>query len=249
MKLLLDLGNSRLKWALHDAAGFRDEGSLTLDDPLRPQLCELFSKSWAEVTESYLAAVAKDERSEDLAQVVSDITSAPVRRVSTSSSACGVTCAYAEPARLGIDRWLAVIAAYRRSPAGALVVDCGSAITVDVVDGRGVHQGGQIAPGITMMRRALYRDTGRIPDEGSDDFEAELLGRDTRTAVSSGTLYAAAGFIQHVSDLLNPQLDEGARRIITGGDAEVLQARLTTEFEFQPRLVMEGLLAVAEEMA
>lgn len=251
MKLLLDLGNTRLKWALHDDAEFLREGSLTVDDPPGPQLADMLGNTWAGVTQAWFASVARDERAAAIEAAVHEVTAAPVQRVETSAKACGVTCAYADPSRLGIDRWLAVIAAYRRSPQGALVIDCGSAITLDAVDAQGRHLGGQIAPGIAMMRRALYRDTGRISDEG--DSEPGLFGRDTRAAVSSGTLYAAAGFVQHASDTVLPQLDAAASLFITGGDAEILQSRLQTglhaKFEFQPRLVMEGLLAMAEEMA
>lgn len=251
MKLLLDLGNTRLKWALHDGGEFQREGSLTIDDPPEPQLSDMLGAAWAPASEVFFASVARDGRAAEVEAAVRAVTALPVQRVAAAAKSCGVTCAYEDPARLGVDRWLAVIAAYRRSSGqggrGALVVDCGSAITLDAVTADGKHLGGQIAPGIAMMRRALYRDTGRIPDEG--EVEAGLLGRDTRTAVSAGTLYAAAGFVQHVSDELLPQIGSGSRLYITGGDAEAIQSKLRSEFEFQPRLVMEGLLAMAEEMA
>src|SRR5690606_18274094 len=119
-------------------------------------------------------------------------------RLRTAAETCGVRCAYADPARLGVDRWLAVVAAYRDPGGPAVVFDCGTAITVDAVTTAGEHLGGLIIPGIQLMRRALYGSTAGISDEG-DEGDVGLLARDTRSAVCGGSLYAAIAFMQHVA--------------------------------------------------
>lgn len=245
MRLFLDRGNSSVKWAARDdAAGTAGEwvaeGRLLLDADGHVTDADLAALPAAD--EWWLASVARDERDAALVAQLENNRNMIIKRIVTEASAAGVTCAYAEPSRLGVDRWLAVIAAYEPQRP-AIVIDAGTAITIDAVDGSGIHLGGLIAPGIGLMRHSLYTNTDRIPDEGES--ATELLGSDTRAAVSGGTLHAAAGFIDRVAGKLLAT-DPDMRCLLTGGDAERLNAVLETSTEYRPRLVLDGMRRVAD---
>ena len=229
-----------MKWAVHDDDKWVAEGRLQLDADGHVGANDLAALPAAE--EWWLASVARDERDAALVAQLESARDIAVQRIVTESRAAGVTCAYAEPSRLGVDRWLAVIAAHEPQRP-AIVIDAGTAITIDAVDGNGIHLGGLIAPGIGLMRHALYTRTDRIPDEG--EIDTNLLGGDTRAAVSGGTLHAAAGYIDRVVGKLLV-VDAGMRCLLTGGDAERLRPLLDVATEYHPRLVLDGMRRVAD---
>ncbi|MDX1443299.1 MAG: type III pantothenate kinase [Gammaproteobacteria bacterium] len=243
MQLFLDRGNSSVKWGAWQD-GWQAGGRLPLDAEGHVAAAALAELPAAHSI--WLASVARDERDAALVEQLESARELQVQRIVTEAEAAGVRCAYAEPWRLGVDRWLAVIAAYEPgSP--AVVVDAGTAITIDAVSGDGRHLGGLIAPGIGLMRSSLYANTDRIPDEDDalDEGSGDLLGRETRSAVSSGTLHAAAGLVDRVVARL-AAADPATRLLITGGDAERLQAHLDHAMEFHPRLVLDGMRRIAE---
>ncbi|HLU61465.1 MAG TPA: type III pantothenate kinase [Gammaproteobacteria bacterium] len=244
MKLLIDLGNTRLKWAAWHAGEWLGEGSQVLQDEPVERIVE-WLRAAPEPREIWIASVAAGERAQRVAEACERAFGLVPRRAVTTAEACGVRCAYAEPARLGVDRWLAVIGAYSAARRPAVIFDCGTAITVDAVTATGGHLGGLIIPGIGLMRQALFSATAGIPRE--DEGDVGLLARDTRSAVSGGTLYAAVAFVQHVAGELRAALGADTRFIITGGDAERLRPLLQGDFETRPQLVLEGLLAVSGE--
>lgn len=238
MQLFLDRGNSSVKWGAWEN-GWQQEGRLPLDAD--GHVPDAALAKLPDATAIWLASVARDERDAALVAQLEAARQLTLQRIVTEAEAAGVRCAYADPARLGVDRWLAVIAAFEPGRP-AVVVDAGTAITIDAVDGEGRHLGGLIAPGIGLMRHALFNNTDRIPDEG--DEVPELLGQDTRTAVSGGTLHAAAGLVDRVVARLRDETP-AIRLLLTGGDAPTLQAHLAHEMEYHPRLVLDGMRRVA----
>lgn len=241
MKLFIDIGNSRLKWAAWDGERWQAEGSVATDsDDLAGWIAAL-----PRPAQVWIASVSAERQVANVTEACRQAWNIEPVRLRTPVAACGVRCAYADPARLGIDRWLAVVAAFRETGGPAVVFDCGTAITVDAVARDGEHLGGLIIPGIQLMRRALYGSTAGIPDEGDGD--VGLLARDTRSAVSGGSLYAAVAFMLHVTAELRTHLGDGMRVLLTGGDADRIRILLSVDFELRPRLVMEGMLAMAEE--
>lgn len=241
MKLYLDIGNSRIKWGGWEGGHWHAEGSVDSDAAEGVD----WLAGLPQPERIFLAAVGHEARVAAIAKGCERIFGIVPERLRTATEACGVRCAYADPARLGVDRWLALVAAFQRSRDAAIVFDCGTAITVDAVAADGEHLGGLIVPGISLMRRALYGSTAGIPDEGEGD--VGLLARDTRSAVSGGTLYAAVAFMTHVAAELRANLGP-SRCFITGGDAERLLSLAGGEFEWQPRLVLEGMLAMTGEL-
>ena len=227
--LLLDLGNSAIKWRLGDAHGLRQDGGES--DTIAALCTALADYRWCHVA---LASVASDKADSELIDALQSLRETPVWRAVPQSACLGVTNSYADPRTMGVDRWVAMIGAWCEFGGPLCVVDAGTAITVDVLDGDGQHQGGFILPGVDLMRRALSSGTGRIR---VDALSAPDItpGTTTQACVSAGVWRAAVGAIQM---LLEDFADH--RAVITGGHASLLMS-LGVVADSRPDLVLEGL--------
>ncbi|HEB98625.1 MAG TPA: type III pantothenate kinase [Thiotrichales bacterium] len=247
MILLLDAGNSRLKWAFLDEAGLHEGGAL---DRAGAQTRDLARQAWGEMEAPEAAYVANvggaTLRRSLTAWMTRNWRITPVF-VAAEAEAFGVRNAYARPEGLGVDRWLALIAARGRGKGPVAVVDAGTAITIDVLSAKGQHLGGLIVPGISLMREALAERAegiGGLPSLAETPPEG-LLAADTGSAVIGGTLYAAVAVIDRVLADVRQELGANTRCFITGGDAEQLLPLLATQPRHAPGLVLEGLAMVA----
>ena len=184
-----------------------------------------------------VASVLDDSATERLVQALHDGFGIEPEIATASAVCCGVTNAYAEPGRLGVDRWLALIAANAVSGGIRVVVDCGTAVTVDVLDAEGRHLGGQILPGLGLMHRCLVGNT-RV--DVSFVSPAGLLGSDTEGCVASGIHHAVAALIDRVGGHSGSD-EKAAAVIMTGGDAEAIAVMMNVTTEIRPHLVLEGL--------
>lgn len=247
MTLLVDLGNTSLKWA-------RWRGSALTDYQSQPhaggELAAMLEESWRELPRPnrvVVANVAGEQAGAVLARFSHAHYGIAPEFVLATARACGVSNGYAEPARLGIDRWAASIAAYRLQGGPVCVVGCGTALTVDTVTHDGRHLGGMIAPGLALMRRALAMAAPALAVAPAE--RLEIHARDTATAIGSGTLYAAAGFIDSMLTRIAADQGEGLKIVLCGGDAERLQAHLSRRYPYivAPPLVLEGLAFLAGE--
>jgi type III pantothenate kinase len=149
----------------------------------------------------------------------------------------GVRNAYRQPEKLGVDRWLALVAA-RQDLQPVCVVDCGTAITLDLLDGEGQHLGGLICPGLTLMKQALSDGTQALAFDGR---EFALKPADfTEAAIDSGTLFAAIGLVEAVL----ARQPEGFKIILTGGDALRIAGGLKLRHQVDDALVLRGLALI-----
>lgn len=230
MILELDCGNSRIKWRLLPAGR---QGQLAWD--------QLDTVSWSDLpplSAVRLASVADAARTARLLTLLQAATGCQPLLAQVRACDDGIICGYQAPERLGVDRWLAVLAAGRRWPAESLlVVDAGSAITVDaLVPGR--HLGGFIGPGLQMMRRALYADTGavKVPEllVGLPSAPADHTG----AAVSGALHLMSLGLVQQARSRYLPD----ARLVCTGGDGAWLAEACGGCYV--PDLVLDGLACV-----
>ncbi len=254
MILLLDAGNSRLKWAWVADGGFRFGGAIErADQPPR----ELFRTLWADLEpvpeRMVVANVAGESFRRSLTAWVRRRWGITPEYPRAQAQAFGIVNGYRNPEQLGVDRWFALVAAARKVKKGAVcVIDCGTAMTIDALDGGRRHLGGLIAPGLRLMRESLVHNTRGIelPEEGSlEEAAVSPLGRDTASGVLGGTLYAGVAMIERVLEDLNGDLDEPVRAIITGGEAEVFLPLLKSRPQHAPYLVLEGLAWYARRTA
>ncbi|MBT3673132.1 MAG: type III pantothenate kinase [Porticoccaceae bacterium] len=232
MILDIDVGNSYVKWRLTDGAEVCQSGSQTTKSMGDGGLELPVGVSISQVR---LSSVAKDSLQSDLVAQMKAQFKAEVTVARVSSNAAGVVCGYDDPFSLGIDRWLAMVASYSRYQAAVLVVDAGSAMTLDLVSAEGRHIGGYILPGLTLMRNALWGGTDRVK------VSADLPGGgidpalDTAAAVNQGSLLASIAIIEKL--LIRYQ----SNLVVTGGDAKKLLPYLKEKVDYQPNLVLDGL--------
>ncbi|MGA9851488.1 MAG: type III pantothenate kinase [Gammaproteobacteria bacterium] len=247
MRLLVDVGNTRIKWCLARGRELSDYGAVI---HAGKPADEILTTAWRALTmpeRVVVANVAGKAMAESLDGYCRGHFKLMPEYVAAVSRACGVSNGYAQPAQLGADRWAAIIGAYHRQKDSVCVASCGTAITVDTVTRTGQHLGGLIAPGIGVMHKALANAAAAIPDER--DGTLTLFAQDTRTAVASGILYAAAGFMQRAVTEIRAQQGAEIPVLLTGGDAEILQPLLHGRITLAPHLVLEGLAILAEQRA
>lgn len=247
MILLLDAGNSRLKWAMLRNGHFEHGGSL---EQSSEGIKEFASAAWGhlDAPETVLVAnVAGEPLRRALNSWIKRRWKLTPEYVAASAEQFGVRNAYSEPARLGVDRWLALLAARELFPGALCVVDCGTALTVDVLAQDDRHLGGLIIPGMQLMRDALTARAEGIRGQIDQATHAQvtLLGTDTGSAVAGGTLYAEVAFIDRIFADLRAELGPKLRCVITGGDAQRLQPLLACDAHYEADLVLLGLARVA----
>lgn len=251
MVLLLDIGNTFLKWTCLDGDSVADEGEIVHVD--EEDLTEVFADAWHELTipaAVYVANVAGEEFASELADWMQRTWQLTPNFVATEQEALGVRNAYQQPGQLGVDRWLAMLAAWNQLRGPVCVIDCGTALTVDAVDANGQHLGGLIVPGLGMMRDSLLDGTDGIAYDSDAEEEASdsLLAHSTRSGVEVGSLYALLAFIDRIINDLQNELGDEMQCILTGGDAEEIAPLLAHEVLHQPQLVLDGLALMVTEL-
>ncbi|GAB3671191.1 type III pantothenate kinase [Salinisphaera aquimarina] len=237
MNLLIDIGNTRVKWALARGHTLAETGAIW-----RARHPDWTARLPSDSLDGiYVASVADDSAIQALRIFAADHALAVHRVVSTARSGPLVN-AYARPERLGVDRWMACVAAQARAEGSVLIADVGTALTLDWVGADGVHGGGLIAPGVNSMRLALRNATQLRPTHVPD--EHAWLARDTDSAIAAGTLRCAIAVLDSAALDLAPD-----RLLLTGGEAELLAPRLARPWQVVPHLVLEGLAVHAEREA
>lgn len=247
MRLLLDQGNSFLKWAIRDGDRWQTGSVNRRDD----------QHFWQAMTEAFprlpgaeqilLSSVASKSDTDRLLEWLQDRFKARPALFRSTINCCGVTNNYTIPEALGSDRWAALIAARHRYRTPACVVDCGTAITVDLLDAAGVFRGGVIFPGLTMARNSLAAGTAGLNAESTDDIDC--LARSTASAIASGTLLGVIGGIKSLVECQSRKLGSGVSVYLTGGDSELIADKLEMPCVVIGDLVLQGLDVVAEQRA
>ena len=245
--LLVDIGNTNLKWCWLK----NGERSKTFYAAHRERPgCELLDQNWRGpevVSQVLIANVSAPQLNEEVAAWVVKRWGCPVHVLKSEKLFAGVTNAYRDPQQLGVDRWLTLLAAHREYPGDNCIVDCGTAITIDLLLGGGEHQGGLILPGFTLMRSALL-DKTHIPRVDRDPEMIPVLARDTQSAVASASLYAAVALVEYILNYARAQVGSVPRLLLTGSDAERLRSGLSAGAIQDTELIMKGLTIYAEEL-
>lgn len=242
MKLLIDMGNSRLKWALHET------NELSLGEPMTYGLDfkeQIFSR-WQFLKQPECVAIANVNAQQSLEQLEEAILQLwdgiKVFKAKSLAEGYGVKNAYQAPEKLGVDRWLALVAARNYYPFSVCIADCGTAITVDFLNQEGRHLGGLIAPGLAMMKKSLAQGTSELNWVNREYIAG--LADNTEAAIYTGTLFSMAGLIEHIT---SKQPD--FQLVLTGGDAEIVAKELNKETIVQSDLVLSGLALVSSHSA
>lgn len=167
-------------------------------------------------------------------------------KVNSLNKGFGVTNVYVQADDLGSDRWCAMIGAYHEVDADIIVIDCGSAITIDVLKHSGQHLGGYILPGLKMMKQSLGFNTAKINVTGKQDNKTLSPGSSTAECVNAGIYLAAVNSIEAVVNEQSKILKDLCC-FLTGGDAATIAQFLSVKCVLMPDLVLRGLAFIAED--
>ena len=245
MKLVLDVGNSRLKWALSSGEVLPCEWvvrgviDVRIDD-LTENLSAL-REVWSQYPSPdcvIAASVRAPPVNAKIADSLRAVWNVDVNFLSAVSKGWGIVNAYDEPETLGVDRYAAMVAAHAAFGGPAVVVDFGSAVTVDVVSTGGEHLGGVIFPGPGYMRDSLYQRTDKIILSG--ELDDQILGTSTSSAVASGITLATCGAIEKIVENVMGRLPN-CSVVSTGGGAPQILPSLNTTTIFVEDLVLQGV--------
>jgi len=226
--LLVDLGNSRVKWMWSTDGGATTARAVSRRDH---PLSELWERCWEGLPTPngvVAASVAGEAIDASLSRWCEARWGLTPHFLSSTVAAHGVSNAYRDPAKLGVDRWAALVAAHTAWPGRTLcIADCGTAVTFDALEGNGQHLGGLILPGLT-------------PERG-------WLGRDTESGIGLGAIRAITATLEQSATVLGNETQTEVTCLLTGGDAPHLLPHLGKRWQHQPTLVLEGVRILAEE--
>lgn len=236
MILEIDAGNSRIKWRVLVDGGVRERGFVTHDEATWITMsAQCFDVSRIRVAN--VAGSAIGRKLELWAQTRFGVTA---EFAVSKNNAAGVTSGYDAPDTLGVDRWLAIIAAWDIVRGPCLVVDAGTTLTADLVSATGQHLGGYIVPGFSMMFQALFQGTSGVRFEQRKDYSC-LPGKNTRDAVQNGCFLMSLALIEKALAELQQGTGVLAAIVFTGGGSEPLAAFFEERAQSIQDLVLDGL--------
>ena len=240
MILAVDAGNTRIKWGAHAGGVWRATGACPTEEAATLQ------GSWTTLSEPQriiVSNVAGDKVRTAIAQASAFCGVEPQFIVSRAAQ-CGVRSSYEQPAQLGCDRWAALIGAHHLYPGASLVVNAGTAMTVDALTDDGLFLGGIIAPGLDLMRRALDAHTAGLRWQSG---EVRFFPSNTGDAIMSGAAHALCGAIERMATFMRESGQDPLRVLLGGGTAERLRSLLALETVAVDNLVLEGLIMIAQD--
>jgi type III pantothenate kinase len=249
MILVIDVGNTRLKWAWLTNTGLSDQQAVVHRDAKAGLWTAALFETTQRPSRILVSNVAGLEMAKTLTKLAKKMFHVEIEFITATQEYHGLTNGYLDPTLLGADRWLALIGAWTKAKGALCVVDAGTAVKVDSVDARGQHLGGLIAPGIHMMREALMSKTSDIAKAASSSTPslAGILANNTVGAVSRGAVFALAGMADRAAEIIEQSTGTVPKLLITGGDAGMITSAMRNHGEIVPDLVLQGLAVIAAQ--
>jgi len=247
VKLLLDLGNSRCKFAVVE------KGKLESCDTQKygpfgklysvKSLCD----QYRDANGIIISSVLSEETNSQIKATLLKGGAKNIYFLNPVENSFGVSLAYADPSALGVDRVAALIAVNEKYSGNTCIVDCGTAVTLDILDANGVHQGGIILPGVASMRKALLANTKMKIDDATEA-EFNVLAGTTENAIYTGCICAVVGGIEYVVNKMASDYDSFDQIVMTGGDAERIKSYLSLDVLTDDTLILDGLNVVSQKI-
>ena len=231
-RLFVDVGNSKLKWRLY-MAGSRKHDKCGSHEEFCAYLSEV-SLEKSLIDSVKISCVKNSETTRAISDLKATKLDIIPRFAKVSQNFGKVRCGYKNIDELGVDRWLAIISAVNKYGKGILIVDLGTAITLDLVDNEFQHLGGFILPGLKISLQALSSCADKIPLISEIDNIA-FPGNSTRSGVFGGIINSVVAFIESLSDKYH------LYPVLTGGDKLQISARLSIKHSLEENLVLDGL--------
>lgn len=261
MNLLIDIGNSRIKWCLYDSI----EDTFYLDGAMshkQAKLSDLFYGHWGQLdcpSSIFISNVSGQKLAKSLDLWLVKTWQIKAQYVKTEAFNFGVSNGYSNYIQLGVDRWMVILAGWQRfsdEKKAVCVVDCGTAMTIDGISNTGQHLGGFILPGYAIMQDVLMNKTADIerfrkispkkrPDKKNQ--ASIYFSNSTEESMNSGCYLAMISAIDKAVILMQADYGKQINCIITGGNAKLVIDHLTEKFVYEPALVLHGLAVFSKQ--
>jgi type III pantothenate kinase len=241
MLLVIDIGNTRTKWALADDDGNLVEFEVCMNASIATSNLSAAAKK---ADAALIANVAGKVMAQQVSQLLAPLA---VNFLTASQQACGVTNGYAITEKLGADRWAALVAAWQRTKHATVVVNAGTAITIDALDEKGTFLGGSIMPGLRLMHESL---SGNAAQLNMGEGVSQNFPNNTQDAITTGSLNAVVGAIGIMLKRLEKQCGWLPKLILSGGDANKIAEALKLNLKqviITENLVLQGLVLLEKE--
>ncbi len=241
MTLAVDVGNTRIKWAMHDGRGFVREGWIANAGIMS------LDAQWSSLPQPDAIVVA-NVAGASVASALGELArrwQAAIHWVASSRSQGGVSNGYEDPAQLGVDRWAALVGARKFTQRTCVVVISGTATTINALSAQGEFLGGYIVPGFDLMREALAANTARLSSERG---RFSAFPRNTRDAIESGSIQALCGAVERMCEALAAAGHGTPELLFSGGAGELIAEQIGRPVRFVDKLVLEGLVRIAEDL-
>lgn len=247
MFLLVDIGNTRIKWALSEHGSLEQQHAAAHVDWTTAE-CKT---AWTELPtpQRVLVGNVAGERIQSVVRsVATELWGVSAEFIESSAEAGGIRSAYPEPANLGVDRLLAMIGAHAMHRRAVCVVSIGTAATIDGVDASGRHLGGLIVPGPDLMVDSLLRNTSEIARRAENgSVGSGLFANNTLGAIRQGSVQALAALIERAFHSLQQQTNEQPVLVMTGGASASIGALVGLPHLVVADLVLRGLVVMAAQ--
>ncbi len=241
MELLLDIGNSRIKWSDRERL-LRGDVSVAATNDIQG----LLDSEWCHLQRPesvWISSVVSISQLATLLSWLQDAWNITPSFASSYPQQLGVVNGYVFPSQLGVDRWMSLISARTLFNRALIVVDCGTSTTIDAMGQDGHHLGGIILPGLRMMRDSLLQNTA-IPESGRASHK-NYFAQDTATGIESGAVLSTLCVIERYAEILREKVGGEINCVLTGGGADEIKEFLSMNFYHEPNLVLQGLALVA----
>ena len=242
MKLLIDFGNSRCKWAQLENGKLQASHAQTyvgnhVDEMVENIITVLPVHECGQI---HLVSVLGAEFNRQFSEQVAAVTEVSVTSYVSLRDAFGIRLAYDDPTSYGADRYATLVAAYHSNHGAKIIVDCGTAVTLDAIDAAGIHLGGLIMPGVDLMCSMLAEKTSGI-SEANRQKSVEFLNATTHDAVVSGSTLCLRHGLHSIIATMRQKLDQDVSIFATGGGRTALLNMKQDQMIERPDLVLEGL--------
>jgi type III pantothenate kinase len=246
--LLIDIGNTRIKWARWSAAQLGEQSAAVHGNWTRDDFIQQVLNSGPRADRVLIANVGGKRMGEMAQAAIASQWHVEARFVQSPAEGAGIRNAYPEPANLGVDRWLAMLGGRSIEPGPICVVSIGTAMTIDGLDATGRHLGGVIVPGPELMVSSLLKNTSEIAQRTSGgSTRQELFADNTLGAIQQGAVQALAALVDRAVETLQRQVGATPALLLTGGASSRLQGAIRSSGREIPDLVLRGLVVVASQ--
>lgn len=246
MMLLVDIGNTRIKWATLSDRKLSDQSAAAHTGWNEGDIGSSILQHMPRADRVVVANVGGKRIGDALRDAVREAWGIKAELLHSTSHAGGVRNAYPEPAKLGVDRLMAMIGAHAMHPEPVCIASVGTAMTVDAVDATGQHLGGVIVPGPDLMVSSLLRNTSDIATRAEQgDVRHGVFADNTLGAVRQGAVSALAALIERSVESMQSQLGQAPILLLTGGASSQLEDLIRIPYHTVPDLVLQGVAVVA----